>query len=440
MKTLKPTLIAAAVSLALSSFGAAWAQEGDASTQDVQALQQELQLLKQRYAEEVRKLRELDARLQALSGQAATAQQPQPAQRAQPAPARAPQPPTDVESQTAAVADAETQRQAQPTRSVEDLLSEEHAVFDRRLTLEAGVEYARYDRKQLTLNGFLALDAIFLGNIAIEDVASDTFTYSLGARYGLTPRTVLSLNAPFIQRMTTFEKGGAGGSAAVIAETDISDSPYIGDVTAGVSYRLFPETLTRPDIVVSASVTAPTGRHPYGVDWRTIEVLTNPSDPNDIPVQFSVPEEQPTGNGIWAGSLGASFVKTLDPAILFASIGYTHTFEDSFDDLDISPDTLTPGDVDLGDSFNYGIGIAFALNERTSMSMSLAHKISTKSRIRYVGEDWKDVVGSDGNAATYNMGVTYALTPRLTLVTGLGIGLTPDSPDFSIAFKLPYSF
>lgn len=35
MKTLKPTLIAAAVSLALSSFGAAWAQEGDASTQDV---------------------------------------------------------------------------------------------------------------------------------------------------------------------------------------------------------------------------------------------------------------------------------------------------------------------------------------------------------------------------------------------------------------------
>ena len=437
MKTLKPTLLASAVSLALIAPSISGAEEAR-NAQDVQALQQEIQLLKIRYAEEVRKLRELDARLQALSGRAVEAQQPAAAV-ATPA-AAAPRPPADVESQTAAVGDAEAQRKATPPRSVEDLLSEEHAVFDRRLTLEAGVEYARYDRKQLTLNGFLALDAIFLGNIAVENVESDTFTYNLAARYGLTPRTVLSLNAPFIQRSTTYQKGGAGGSAAVVAEEEVSDSPYIGDLTAGISYRLFPETPTRPDIVVSASVTAPTGRHPYGVNWRTIQSSVNPSDPNDIPVQFAVPEKQPTGNGIWAASVGASFVKTLDPAILFASIGYTHTFERSFNDLDINPDTVNPGDVDLGNSFNYGLGIAFALNERSSLSMSLAHKITGKSKIRYDGQDWKDVIGSDGNAATFNLGVTYALSPHLTLVTGLGIGLTPDAPDFSIGVKLPYIF
>lgn len=434
MKTFTPAFIAAAVSLALMPASMCLADESK-NQQDVQALQQEIQLLKIRYAEEVRKLRELDARLQAISGRTSADQVA-----LTPAPVQSARPAAGVEAQTAALANADTKRQVSPTRSVDDLLSQEHAVFDRRLTLEAGLEYARYDRKQLTLNGFLALDAIFLGNISVENVESDTFTYNLAARYGLTPRTVLSLNVPFIQRSTTYQKGGAGGSAAVVAEEGISDSPYLGDLTAGVSYRLFPETIDRPDIVVSASVAVPTGRRPYGVNWRTIESSVNPNDPNDIPVQFAVPEQQPTGNGIWAASVGASFVKTLDPAILFASIGYTHTLEGSFDDLDINPDTVNPGDVDLGNSFNYGLGIAFALNERSSLSMSLAHKITDKSKIRYNGQDWSDVIGSDGNAATFNLGVTYALTPHLTLVTALGAGLTPDAPDFNIGFKLPYAF
>ena len=51
---------------------------------------------------------------------------------------------------------------------------------------------------------------------------------------------------------------------------------------------------------------------------------------------------------------------------------------------------------------------------------------------------WTKVVGSDANAATFNFGVTYALDKRTTLVTMLGIGLTPDAPDFSLTFKVPY--
>lgn len=81
-------------------------------------------------------------------------------------------------NQAGSIADAEKAKEQTPTRSMQDALLQEHAVFDRKLTLENGLSYSRYDRKQMTLNGFLALDAIFLGNIAIENVKSDSLTYN----------------------------------------------------------------------------------------------------------------------------------------------------------------------------------------------------------------------------------------------------------------------
>ncbi len=48
------------------------------------------------------------------------------------------------------------------------------------------------------------------------------------------------------------------------------------------------------------------------------------------------------------------------------------------------------------------------------------------------------MIGSDANAGTLNLGITYALNQNTTLVSLLGIGLTPDAPDFTLAFKVPY--
>ncbi len=408
----------------------------------VQVLQRELQTLKQHYAEEVRKLREIDARLQALtarmSGSAAV--QSAPAVPPVTAPMIAD---NSVSAAPGASAVAQVQaedanrppiatRSAGASRSVEDVLLQEHAVFNQPLILEAGMTYARYDRKQLTLNGFLALDAIFLGNIAIENVESDTFTFTGSARYSLTPNLTVNVDVPVLQRWTTYQKGGAGGAAAVVAEQQVGSDAHVGDVIGGVSYRLFGETATRPDIVLNTSVSIPTGRAPYGISWRVLE------SQGDY-IQFAVPETQPTGNGVWGASAGLSFVKTLDPAILFASIGYTHTFARHFDDLDTNPATRNPGRVDLGNAFNYGVGVAFALNERTSLSMALTHRFNGATRVRADNLGyWQGVIGSDGNAAALNLGMTYAISPKFTLVASLGVGLTPDAPDVTMGFKVPF--
>ncbi len=411
--------------------GPAAANEAD----NVRELRNELEELKQRYVDEVRRLREIDARLMAVQTRLSES-----GVEAEGEGEAAPSPP--VEEQVAkgdaprTAPTAEDRKQA-TRRSVDDFLQQEHVAFDRPFVLEAGVEYSRYDRTQLTLNGFLALDAIFLGNIAVDNVASDTFEYTLAARYGLTPRWNIGVSAPFIQRYTTYQKGGAGGSAAAFAEIDQTSDLAIGDTTFNASYRLFPETASRPDVVVTGSVTAPTGREPYGIDWQVIETGED-ADGNTF-VRFAVPGEQATGNGLWSAGASVSAVKTLDPALLFANFGYTHYIPRDFDDLNNNPDTVSPGEVKLGDSWNWGLGLAFALNDRASLSMSFSQQISGQAETKADGESWESLIGSDSNSATFSLGLTYALTQKATLVTTLGVGLTPDAPDFTLGIRVPYA-
>lgn len=451
-----PLAVALAGVLGLSAPMAIQAQEAptetppagmsEADRNDVQRLLRELEALKSNYANELRRLRELDMQIQAMQARV-SGRVPPAAQLAAPTSSTTPQvaaatpleasaeaqPPRTPEAGYASTAAEAQQAREREARSVEDIKEQQQALFKGGFTIENGISYNRYDRKQLSLNGFLALDAIFLGNIAIENVESDTLTHELGVRWGVSPRLTLNANIPAIARKTVYQKGGAGGSAAAIAQESTSGMG-MGDVTLGANYKLFGERGWVPDGVLNLSVTAPTGREPYGIPWRILE-----RDDDDF-IRFAVPEEQPTGNGLWQASVGMSFVKTTDPAIIFANIGYARTFARSFDDLDNSPDTVNPGKVRLGDAYYFGTGVAFAFNERTSFSMSVSARLAARARMRYDGAEWAKVIGSDANAAMFNLGVTHALSQRVTVVGMLGIGLTPDAPDFSLGIKVPYGF
>ncbi|WP_312737363.1 transporter [Stenotrophomonas sp.] len=421
---LTPLALAALAANAFAQEPATEAKDGA----DVQALISQLEQLKANYAQEVRRLRELDMQVQAmqarLSGRAGGTTTPA----APLAPAAAAPPSSEGYASTAAEAQ---QAKQEARRSVDDVKQQQAALFSRRFTLENSLTYARYDRKQLSLNGFLALDAIFLGNIAIENVESDSLTYNLAARWGVSPNLTLNMDVPYLARRTVYQKGGAGGAAAAIAQEETNGNG-LGDISASANYRLFGERGWRPETVLTGGVTAPTGRAPYGLDWKVLE-----RDDDDY-IRFAVPREQPTGNGVWQANLGVSMVKTADPAILFANAGYIHSFPRGFDDLDTNPDTVNPGDVKLGGSVYFGAGVAFAFNERTSLSISFSDKISARASTRFQGGQWVKVIGSDANAASLNLGVTYALNQHATMVTLLGIGLTPDAPDFTLSFKVPY--
>lgn len=435
-RTILASAMASALLLGAPLAAAQDAVASGADQQQINALVDQLQTLKSSYAQEVRRLRELDMQVQALQARLAGKAAPGTALPALATPTAAPDSDStngNEASQAGSVADAERARERAPTRSMQDALLQEHAVFDRKLTLENGLNYSHYDRKQLTLNGFLALDAIFLGNIAIENVKSDSLTYNFAARYGVSPRLTLNLDVPYLARQTAYLKGGAGGSAAAVAEEQTRGNG-IGDVSLSANYKLFAETASRPDTVLTLAVTAPTGRAPYGIDWKVLE------RGDDKFIRFAVPQKQPTGNGLWQDNIGVSAVKTMDPAIVFANLGYIHSFPRRFGDIDTDPQTRSPGEVKLGNSYYFGAGVAFAFNERTSLSLSFSDRLSAKASLRNGNLPWAKVIGSDANAATFNLGVTHALSTHTTLVALLGVGLSPDAPDYSLTFKIPYMF
>ncbi|MDI1361773.1 transporter [Methylotenera sp.] len=398
-------------------------------TQDVAQLKQQLGELNNRYEAQSAALQALSKRLQQLEN-------PQQVQ-ARPMHAVNKTVVADDNTQSSDEEKQSTQGSGEPvikeapaSRSAEAVYREQNALFNKTFTLETGLTYSHSDRRQLTLEGFLALDSIFLGNINLDHIKSDVVQFDVTGRYGITDRLQFDFNAPFIYRTSTYESGGVNNASTVLAEHDVSNSS-LGDVSAGAYYRLFPETPSSPDVVWNVRVKAPTGKDPYGIKFRVV-----PGTGGNL----SAPDELPTGNGVWTLSTGFTFVKTIDPAILFANVGYAHNFTHGFDDISGVPTNKIAGEVDLGDSYQLGGGLAFALNDRMSMSMSYAHRFADKSRIKQKGQSWQTIVGSDSSSGSLNFGVTYAMSDRLSMVTSVGMGVTPDAPDVTVGVKFPYNF
>lgn len=390
-----------------------------ASDAEVRELQQALIELRQRYDAQQRALMVLEQRVREVEAQPAV-----------PQPQRLARSPSST-SQAAAGYGESLREDSSPARSVENIYDEASGFFgEGRFSLETGLTYSHYDTRQLGLNGLLLLDAIFLGNINVDQINSDNFTLDVTGRYNLGNRWQFDLNVPLVYRESTYESAGAGGSTTQVSSETVTGDPRLGDVSIGVAYKFLDESPGVPDAVFSLRVKAPTGEDPYG-----IKLVQSPDNDN-----LSVPEDLPTGNGVWSVTPGVSVVKTVDPAVLFGNLSYTYNLEESFDDISPAQNQKVAGKVKMGNWFQYGLGMAFALNERMSLSMSYSQLISQKSKIRPDGGSWQTVSSSNANAAYFNIGMTYALSDQLTMVPNLSIGLTPDAPDFSFSLKFPYYF
>lgn len=304
-------------------------------------------------------------------------------------------------------------------------------LFDRRFSIEQGLTYTHFDKRSLVLSGFLALDSILLGKINLQQIKTDQLQYDLTGRMNLSDRISVDANLPMVYRTSNYYSPGAGGSAGSISD-GASHSAAIGDVSVGAYYQLAKESPESPDWVASIRVRAPTGKDPFGIKFIENADATN----NNL----LIPSRQPTGNGVWGTALGLSVLKTYDPVVLFANIGYNYNFKKRVDDLSSTQGTVAPGEVRLGNTWTLGAGFALALNDRTSVSFSYSQAVQIASRLRGDGGPWVRQVGSESNSATFNAGLTRQFTKNLTMVGSLAIGITPDAPNFSFSLKFPYTF
>lgn len=147
---------------------------------DVETLKRELLELKQRYEVQQKALAVLEQRVRQVEDQPAA-----------PPPKRLAKSPADLKGNqqvagTGAGAASggaaggasygqSLKDDSEPAQSVSNLYDEASGFFGGgKFSVETGLTYARYDARQLTVNGFLALDSIFLGNINLDRIKSDT--------------------------------------------------------------------------------------------------------------------------------------------------------------------------------------------------------------------------------------------------------------------------
>lgn len=312
------------------------------------------------------------------------------------------------------------------------LVVQEHApLFERRFTVDVGTNYSYYDRRQLALSGFLALDAIFLGTINLDQTKASVLTTDITGRYGITDRINLEANIPYVYRTSRFVSGGAGGASTSISEVTKSSSG-LGDVSVAGYYQLVKESARWPDLVASLRVRSPTGRDPFGLK------LIAPDDNNN---NLNVPEDLPTGSGLWSVTANVSALRTYDPVILFGNFGYTYNLPGSFDDISPVVGQVQPAKVKLGNPFQLSGGLAIALNDRAAVSFSVAASAAGATHIKpETSDDYSRVAGSSTTTTTFNVGASYLLPSGWSLNAQMANGLTPDAPNFVMSFRASRGF
>ncbi len=327
----------------------------------------------------------------------------------------------------------QTQQAAAPerTQAEQAVVQREHApLFDHKLTLDWGISDTYYDRRQLQLSGFLALDAIFLGNINLGQTKSHQLMADLDTRYGLTDRMSVDVDVPYMYRHSTFIVGGAGGAANTLSDASVN-SNAIGDVNFGLYYQFLKETNNLPDVVGSLRVKAPTGTSPFGIKVQQV----TPDNTNLV-----APSKLPTGTGFWNVTAGLSVLKTYDPVVLFGSLSYTYNISRSFADISSVVGQTEPADVKLGDIIQFGGGVALAFSDKDSASISYTMAIEPQSKTKAPGGGWQGVPGSETTASVLNFGLNHVVNKHLTINGAVSVGLTPDAPNFVVGVRFPYTF
>lgn len=263
-------------------------------------------------------------------------------------------------------------------KTAEQVFLRDQAVLlkSRQMTLELGLSYARNDQQTLVSQ----LTDFGLREVETE-IEQDTFLSSYSVRYGLLDDLQLFAGIPLVYRNTTQKLGSR--------EVANSESTYWGEVTAGLRYAALHEGLGYPSVILSVNGIVPTRDSPWGI----------------------------------GGSI--ALTKSLDPAVLFANIGFQHYFNDSVRALP----RLQPED-----QVNATAGIAYALNDTLTLSTSIAGVFSAQTRFS------NGLVLPAQERYSLRFALTAFLTDGLFIEPSVSFGLNGNSSDVTFGLNLPYTF
>lgn len=126
-------------------------------------------------------------------------------------------------------------------------------------------------------------------------------------------------------------------------------------------------------------------------------------------------------------SLQASLtaVKRQDPLVFFGTLSYTSVFERTHQGTEIDP----------GNPLGLRVGAILAASPQTSLRGSFEVNRAGVTRI-----DGAKAPGTDATMGTLQFGVATLISRRALLDIQLGVGVTPEAPDFRLIAAVPIRF
>jgi hypothetical protein len=305
------------------------------------------------------------------------------------------------------------------TKTLSTALEQAANLIKGRLELSFTETYVQTSSNKLYIDGFGILPILVVGTVEIQTVRRDSFISTLGVSYKITNRLQAGLNIPYqytLSRVGT-SAGITGRSTASANDETLSRAIGLGDVGGSLSYHLLDETLAKPSLLVGMGFKGRTGRD-------TFETKDSAKKP-------------PTGSGFNSVSLSLNAVKTSDPAVVFGSLTYAYPLSRGHVVYVNPGQNLPPTVVDYnpGDNFGLGLGMAYALNYKLTLSTSYQQSVNLPARI-----NGRKLSNSVTNAVSIRFGVVWRFNEQTSMDLSVSPGLTQDAADVIFAVRIPYRF
>ena len=217
------------------------------------------------------------------------------------------------------------------------------------------------------------------------ELKSRSWDNSINVQYGLFNGLQLGLQIPVLVNVVQ------EANDVVTRQSTRDEDRGFGDMSGDLRYQLLGEASGRPDVILDVNVKSRTG-------GRTLR-----------------------GSGHWNVGGGVTIVKTLDPAVVFARLGYTET---------IKRNGFNPGNI-----VEYRFGVGFSLNDRVSLNAQLSGAFLGRSR-----QHGTQILRSSREVASLLLATTILVDRHFSIEPVVGAGLTDDSNDFTFGLRFPYRF
>ena len=288
-----------------------------------------------------------------------------------------------------------------------------------QFVVESGAEYSRSSSNRLVFRGVEIVPGIQLGLVDANDVARDTAGANISLRTGVTDRIEIAARIPYYYRhdRVTVLSQQVNASQAASTQTTSLEGHDLGDIEVSGRYQINRGlTPGSPIFVGGLSVKSTTGTGPFDVKFDNSGIATTLA----------------TGSGFWAVSPNITMLFPSDPVVLYATLGYNHSFGY---DINKTIGTTLVGNVQPGDSVSLSMGFGFALNPQFSFSLGFSNTYVFVSKTELGGTIQRSNTAEVGSLS---VGWSYVFSPTFTLSTNFDFGVTSDAPGLHVAFRTPF--